>query len=43
MITEILGNDDHLLENAMTFQQDGAVPHFGVRVRQFLNERILMR
>lgn len=39
MITEILENDNNLLENEITFQQDGAPPHYTVQVRQFLNER----
>lgn len=39
MITQILENDDKLLENVITFQQDDASPHFDIRLRNFLNKR----
>uniref|UniRef100_V5G0A7 Transposable element Tc3 transposase n=1 Tax=Anoplophora glabripennis TaxID=217634 RepID=V5G0A7_ANOGL len=37
-ITEILESDDNLLENEITFQQDGAPPHYAAAVRQFLDD-----
>lgn len=39
MITDTLEHDNNLLEDQLTFQQDGAPPHYDRRVRQFLNER----
>lgn len=38
-ITELLENDENLLENELVFQQDGAPPHYVVPVREFLNNR----
>lgn len=38
MITDTLENDNNLIENQLTFQQDGAPPHYAVYVRQFLDE-----
>lgn len=37
MITEILENDNNLFEDQITFQQDGAPPHYTLEVRQFLD------
>lgn len=39
MITQILEEDDNLLEGELFFQQDGAPPHFAIAVRQFLDNR----
>lgn len=39
LITDILENDGNLLEDQITFQQDGASPHYAAKVRVFLNER----
>lgn len=36
-ISKILKNDYNLFGNVLTFQQDGAPPHYNVRMRQFLN------
>lgn len=38
--SDILEKDYDLLDNELTFQHDGASPHFDVQVRQFSNERI---
>lgn len=38
-LVEILeNNNNEYLENRLTFQQDGAPPHFAARVRQYLDE-----
>lgn len=42
-ITELLENDDGLLEGQLTFQQDGAPPHFVAPVRQFLDDNFTGR
>lgn len=38
-ITELLENDENLLENELVFQQDGAPPHYALPVREYLNDR----
>ncbi|EFN87922.1 hypothetical protein EAI_08475, partial [Harpegnathos saltator] len=39
MLTDVIENDEHYLEDQLVFQQDGASPHYAISVRRYLDQR----